>query len=104
MANHACEKSYIELTDQERTTLEQILRFGEYFIRKLTREPGFHCKLTQDLADEDVAQDVDTCVPVVECPRKRIAQFRLVSLDKRPRPRRKQLLDEEMELISSKID
>jgi transposase len=89
-------KYHIELTDQERSMLEQMLRRGKHSARKLTRA-RILLKADSGLRDEDIAQEIDTCIPTVEPLRKRFAQVRLGSLDERPRPGRKRLLDEKGE-------
>lgn len=89
-------KYHVELTDQERARLEQMLRRGKHSARKLTRA---HILLKADfsLRDEDIAQELDTCIPTVERTRKRFAEVRLGSLEERPRPGRKPLLNEKSE-------
>jgi len=73
--------------------LEQMLRRGKHSARKLTRA-RILLKADLGLRDEDIAQEMDTCIPTVERTRKRFAEVRLGSLDERPRPGRKPLLDE----------
>lgn len=89
-------KYHIELTDQERITLEQMLRRGKYSARKLTRA-RILLKADSGLRDEDIAQDIDTCVPTIERLRKRFVELRLESLNERPRPGRKRLLEQKGE-------
>jgi transposase len=89
-------KYHIELTDQERSMLEQMLRRGKHSARKLTRA-RILLKADSGLRDEDIAQELDTCIPTVERTRKRFAEVRLGSLQERPRPGRKRLLDEKGE-------
>jgi transposase len=89
-------KYHIDLTDQERSMLEQMLRRGKHSARKLTRA-RILLKADFGLRDEDIAQELDTCIPTVERTRKRFAEVRLGSLDERPRPGRKPLLDEKGE-------
>ena len=89
-------KYHVELTDQERTCLEQMLRRGKHSARKMTRA-RILLKADFGLRDEDIAQELDTCIPTVERTRKRFAEVRLGSLQERPRPGRKRLLDEKSE-------
>ena len=89
-------KYHVELTDQERATLEQMLRRGKHSARRLTRA---HILLKVDLGlrDEDIAQELDTSVPTVERTRRRFSEVRLASLNERPRPGRKPLLEQKGE-------
>jgi transposase len=89
-------KYHIDLTDQERSILEQMLRRGKHSARKLTRA-NILLKADFGLRDEDIAQELDSCIPTVERTRKRFAEVRLGSLQERPRPGRKRLLDEKGE-------
>ena len=89
-------KYHVELTDQERITLEQMLRRGKYSARKLTRA-RILLKADAGVRDEDIAQALDTCVPTIERLRKRFVELRLESLNERPRPGRKRLLEQKAE-------
>lgn len=51
-------------------------------------------KAASALRDEEIAQEVDTCVPTIERTRKRFAAVRLGALEEGPRPGRKRRLDE----------
>ena len=48
----------------------------------------------QKMSDEEIAQEVEACVPTIERTRKRFASIRLAALEERPRPGRKRRLDE----------
>ncbi len=89
-------KYYIELTDQERAKLEQMLRRGKHSARKLTRA-RILLKADFGLRDEDIAQELDTSIPTVERTRKRFNEVRLGALAERPRPGRKRLLEQKGE-------
>ena len=89
-------KYHVDLREEERTILEQMLRRGKHSARKLTRA-RILLKADFGLRDEDIAQELDTCIPTVERLRKRFAELRLGSLDERSRPGRKPLLDEKCE-------
>ena len=89
-------KYHVDLTDEERSVLEQMLRRGKHSARKLTRA-RILLKAEIGLRDEDIAQELDTCIPTVERTRKRFSEVRLGSLQERPRPGRKRLLDEKGE-------
>lgn len=92
----SAKKYHVDLKEEERATLEQMLRRGKHSARKLTRA-RILLKADFGLRDEDIAQEIDTCIPTVERLRKRFAELRLGSLDERPRPGRKRLLDEKGE-------
>src|SRR5215210_2607922 len=89
-------KYHIDLTDEERSILEQMLRRGKHSARKLTRA-RILLKAGVGLRDEDIARELGTCVPTIERTRKRFAEVRLGALDERPRPGRKPLLNEKSE-------
>lgn len=89
-------KYYVELTDEERLTLEQMLRRGKHPARKLTRA-RILLKAADGLSDEEIAEAVETSVPTVERTRKRFASAREEALNERPRPGKKPLLDEPSE-------
>lgn len=86
-------KYHIELTDEERSVLEQMLRRGKHSARKLTRA-RILLKADFGLRDEDIARELDTCIPTVERTRKRFTEVRLGAINERPRPGRKPLLNE----------
>ena len=89
-------KYHIDLTDEERSILEQMLRRGKHSARKLTRA-RILLKAGVGLRDEDISRELGTCVPTIERTRKRFAEVRLGALDERPRPGRKPLLNEKSE-------
>jgi transposase len=86
-------KYHIELTDEERSALEQMLRRGKHSARKLTRA-RILLKADLGLRDEDIARELATSIPTIERLRKRFAEVRLEAIDERPRPGRKPLLNE----------
>jgi transposase len=87
-------KYHVELTAAEYESLEQILRRGNHSARKLTRA-RILLKAASDMRDEEIAQEVDTCVPTIEeRTRKRFAAVRLGALEEGPRPGRTRRLDE----------
>jgi transposase len=86
-------KYHIELTDEERSALEQMLRRGKHSARKLTRA-RILLKADFGLRDEDIARELATSIPTIERLRKRFAELRLDAMDERPRPGRKPLLNE----------
>jgi transposase len=83
----------VELTAEEYESLEQLLRRGTHSARKLTRA-RILLKAAAGLSDEEIAQEVDTCVPTIERTRKRFTAGRLAALQDAPRPGRKRRLDE----------
>jgi transposase len=89
-------KYHVKLTPQERATLEQMLRRGKHSARRLTRA-RILLKASDGLRDDEIAEAVSTSLPTVERTRKRFAEVRLQSLDERPRPGKKRLLDEKGE-------
>jgi transposase len=86
-------KYRVELTAEESKSLEQMLRRGNHSARTLTRV-RILLKAASGLSDEEIAQEVDTCVPTIERTRKRFAAGRLAALEELPRPGRKRRLDE----------
>jgi transposase len=84
-------KYHIELADDERRTLEQMLRRGTHATRKLTRA-RILLKASEGLQDDEIAEAVQTSVPTVERTRKRFATARLGTLTERPRPGHKPIL------------
>jgi transposase len=85
-------KYHVELTAAEYESLEQILRRGTHAARKLTRA-RILLKAAVGMNDEEIAQEVDTCVPTIERTRKRFVAVRLGALEEGPRPGRKRRLD-----------
>jgi len=86
-------KYHVELTADEYQRLEQMLRRGTQGARKLTRA-RILLKAALGMSDEEIAQEVETCVPTIERTRKRFATDRLEALEERPRPGRQRRLDE----------
>jgi len=89
-------KYHVDLREEERTILEQMLRRGKHSARKFTRA-RILLKAEVGLRDEDIARELGTCVPTIERTRKRFAELRLGALDERPRPGRKPMLNEKSE-------
>ncbi len=81
----------VELTDEERSALEQMLRRGTHATRKLTRA-RILLKAADGWRDDEIATAVHTSVPTVERTRKRFATARLETLSERPRPGQKCVL------------
>ena len=70
-----------------------MLRRGTQSARKLIRA-RILLKAAVGMSDEEIAQEVDTCVPTIERTRRRFAVGRLAALEEMPRPGRKRRLDE----------
>ena len=86
-------KYHVELTAEEYQRLDGMLRRGTQGARKLIRARSL-LKAALGMSDEEMAQEVETCVPTIERTRKRFATSRLAALEERPRPGRKRRLDE----------
>jgi putative transposase len=86
-------KHHVELTVEERLTLEQMLRRGKHSARRLTRA-RILLKAADGLRDDEIVEAVETSLPTVERTRQRFVEVRLGALDERPRPGRQPLLDE----------
>lgn len=86
-------KYHVELSAEERATLEQMLRRGKHSARRLTRA-RILLKAADGLRDDEIAEAVETSLPTVERTRKRFAEIKLGALDERPRPGKKPVLDE----------
>lgn len=86
-------KYHVALTTEESVSLEQMLRRGNHAARKLTRA-RILLKAAMGLSDEEIVQEVETCVATIERTRKRFAAGRLEALQEVPRPGRKRCLDE----------
>ena len=89
-------KHFVNLTDEERATLEQMLRRGKHSARKLTRARML-LKADDGLDDATIAEEVQTSRPTVERIRRRFAEARLGTIDERPRPGRAPTLNEKAE-------
>jgi transposase len=86
-------KYQVELTAEEYKSLEQMLRRGRQAARKLIRA-RILLKAASGMSDEEIAQEVDSCVATSERTRKRFAAGRLAALEELPRPGRQRRLDE----------
>lgn len=84
-------KYHVELRDEERRALEQLLRRGTHATRTLTRA-RILLQATEGLRDDEIATAVHTSVPTVERTRKRFVTARLEALTERPRPGKKPVL------------
>jgi transposase len=89
-------KHLVNLTDEERATLEQMLRRGKHSARKLTRA-RILLKADDGLDDATIVEEVQTSRPTVERIRRRFAEARLETIDERPRPGRAPTLNEKAE-------
>jgi transposase len=85
-------KYQVELTADEYQRLTQMMRRGTQGARKLLRAQIL-LKAAAGLSDEEITQEVDTCVATIERTRKRFAARRLGALEELPRPGRKRGLD-----------
>jgi transposase len=86
-------KYHVELTVEEYASLAQRLRRGTPSARKLTRA-RILLKAAAGMSDEEIAHEIDPCVPTLERTRKRFAAGRLVALQEVPRPGRKRRRDD----------
>jgi len=82
----------VELTANERTILEQMLRRGRYATRQLTRA-RILLKAAKGLCDDAIAEAVEASIPTVLRTRKRFAEGRLQALEEKPRPGKQRVLD-----------
>jgi len=82
----------VELTANERTILEQMLRRGRYATRQLTRA-RILLKAANGLRDDAIAEAVEASLPTVLRTRKRFAECRLQALEEKPRPGKQRVLD-----------
>jgi len=85
-------KYQVELTADEYQRLTQMMRRGTQGARKLLRAQIL-LKAAAGLSDEEITQEVATCVATIERTRKRFAARRLEALEELPRPGRKRCLD-----------
>jgi transposase len=86
-------KYHVELSADERATLEQMLRRGTHSARRLTRARVL-LKAADGMRDDEIAEAVETSLPTVERTRKRFAELRLDALEEKPRPGRKPVLND----------
>jgi transposase len=89
-------KYHVELSVEERSKLEQMLRRGKHSARRMTRA-RILLKAADGLRDDEIAEAVETSLPTVERTRKRFTEVRLGALDERPRPGKQPRLDERSE-------
>lgn len=78
-------KYVVDLTPEERATLEQLMRRGRTGARKLTRA-RILLKAEAGLSDEAIAAALDVGIATVGRTRQRFVEGNLAALEKRPRP------------------
>jgi transposase len=78
-------KYHVDLTPEERTTLEQLLHRGKSSARKLTRA-RILLHADDGLTDEEIATNLDVGLATVERTRQRCVEERLEALNEHPRP------------------
>lgn len=78
-------KYHVDLTPEERTTLEQLLQRGKSSARKLTRA-RILLHADEGLTDEEIAMVLDVGIATVERTRQRFVEENLAALNDRPRP------------------
>lgn len=78
-------KYIVDLTPEERATLEQMLRSGKTGARKLTRA-RILLKAAEGLSDEAIATTLDVGTATVFRTRQRFVEASLGALDEAPRP------------------
>jgi DNA-directed RNA polymerase specialized sigma24 family protein len=81
----ARKKYVVELTAEERDTLEQLQQKGTSSARKLTRA-RILLKADEGLEDEAIAEAVGTSVATIERTRQRFVESNLEALNECPRP------------------
>ncbi len=81
----ARKKYIVELTAEERQTLEQLLQKGKSSARKLTRA-RILLKADEGLEEEAIAEAVGTSVATIERTRHRFVERNLEALNELPRP------------------
>jgi transposase len=86
-------KYHVELSAEERATLQQMLRRGTHSARRLTRA-RILLKAADGLRDDEIAEAVETSLPTIERTRKRFVGVRLNALEEKPRPGRKPVLND----------
>ena len=85
-------KYHVELTAEEYQRLDRMVRRGTQGARKLLRA-RILLNAALGMSDEELAQEVDSCVATLERTRKRFASSRLGAVEELPRPGRKRCLD-----------
>jgi transposase len=81
----AKKKYVVDLTAEERTTLEQLLQKGKSSTRKLTRA-RILLQADEGWTDEEIATALAVGVATVERTRQRFVEANLEALNERPRP------------------
>jgi transposase len=78
-------KYVVDLSAEERTTLEQLLQRGKSNARKLTRA-RILLQADEGLTDEEIAMALEVGMATVERTRQRFVEANLEALNERPRP------------------
>ena len=78
-------KYIVDLTAEERTTLEQLLQKGKSSARKLTRA-RLLLQADEGLTDEEIATALGVSIATVERTRQRFVEANLEALNELPRP------------------
>jgi transposase len=78
-------KYVVDLSAEERTTLEQLLQRGKSNARKLTRA-RILLQADEGLTDEEIAMALEVGIATVERTRQRFVEANLEALNERPRP------------------
>jgi transposase len=78
-------KYVVDLSAEERTTLEQLLQGGKSSARKLTRA-RILLQADEGLTDEEIATALDVGLATVERTRQRFVEANLEALNELPRP------------------
>jgi transposase len=78
-------KYVVDLSAEERTTLEQLLQGGKSSARKLTRA-RILLQADEGLTDEEIATALDVGIATVERTRQRFVEANLEALNELPRP------------------
>jgi transposase len=78
-------KYVVDLSAEERTTLEQLLQRGKNSARKLTRA-RILLQADEGLTDEEIALALEVGIATVERTRQRFVEANLDALNERPRP------------------
>jgi transposase len=81
----ARKKYVVDLTAEERTTLEHLLQKGKSSARKLVRA-RILLQADEGLTDEEIATALDVGIATVERLRQRFVERNLEALNERPRP------------------
>ena len=81
----ARKKYIVDLTAEERTTLEHLLQKGKSSARKLIRA-RILLQADEGLTDEEIATALDVGIATVERLRQRFVERNLEALNERPRP------------------